>query len=409
MNFVACNQDRALALPQACDADHVTLARLLSGYIDLVTDLGGDPQSLLETAGLSRQDLRDPFALVPVAAIGHLLEVTATALGCPDFGLRMAERQSIESIMQPLDRLFRTAPTVRDALECCSRHVGAFNSGLAMEVDAQDLDSPEFDFYEFCAEPQRRLHMVDFKLLNGLCLFPQFMEHLLLLTHKSIVWLSAGFAQSRMVWFSHLNIAPPIDYARRFNAVIRFGQEYDAILFGEGDLATRIAGSNAEIFASEARLAAARFPVREKDIEAQVRQAIFHALTRAEECNRQHIARRLGFQERTLNRYLFKKGISFEAIRDQVRRDLALRYLARHDLSLSDIAGRLGYSELAVLSRCCQRWFGLSPRQLRQSLLSRPLTDARAGRPGMLPVSGGDGRGWPRSLKMRQPQSVSMV
>jgi hypothetical protein len=36
---------------------------------------------------------------------------------------------------------------------------------------------------------------------------------------------------------------------------------------------------------------------------------------------------------------------------------------------LCEIAGRLGYSELAVLSRCCRRWFGMPPRQLRQDLL----------------------------------------
>ena len=106
----------------------------------------------------------------------------------------------------------------------------------------------------------------------------------------------------------------------------------------------------------------------------QVRQAVFRVLTRSGDCTRQNVARVLGFQERTLNRHLSKRGTSFEAIRDEVRRDLAFRYLARVDLPLTEVAGRLGYSELAVLSRCCQRWFGTSPRRLRQSLqVSRRL------------------------------------
>ena len=176
-------------------------------------------------------------------------------------------------------------------------------------------------------------------------------------------------ARSRAIWFSHLNIGPPIAYARRFNTVVKFGQEYDALQFSDADLETRIAGCNAAVFASEARLAAERFPARDKEIDVRVRLAIMRALTRSEECNRHNIARMLGFQERTLNRHLFKKGTSFEAIRDEVRRDLAFRYLARADLSLCEIAGRLGYSELAVLSRCCRRWFGMPPRQLRQDLL----------------------------------------
>lgn len=370
MNYAACDQHEQFALSGADSASHVTLAKLLSGYAEQVSNLGGNPEALLAEVGLTEFDLRDPFAMIPIRAIGQLLEISASRLGCPDFGLKIAERQSLEAAMQPLDRLCLTAPTVRDALESCSRHMGAFNSGLVMDVDAQKLDRFEFDEGDFGDQENGCLRMIDFKLINGLSLFPQFMEQLLLLTHKSIVGLSSGFARSRMIWFSHLRIGPPVAYARRFNSVIRFGQEYDAILLGEDDLKARITGSNAELFASEAQLAAVRFPARDKDIDARVRQAIFQALTRSEECSRQNIASRLGFQVRTLNRHLFKKGTSFEAIRDDVRRNLAFRYLARNDLSLSDISGRLGYSELAVLSRCCQRWFGSSPRQFRQHLLS---------------------------------------
>jgi AraC-like DNA-binding protein len=373
MNDLTCSRRQPLSGMSAGERDHVVLAKLLAGYRELVTELGGRPAMFLDSVGITRRDLDNPFALVPVRAAGQLLEDSAARLGCPDFGLRLAERQAMEAIMQPLDQLFRSAPSVRAALECCSRHVGAYNSGLTMELDGQGIDSADFDAECATDETLGNLHMVDFKLLDGLSLFPQMIEQLLLLTHNSIIWLSAGFARSRAVWFSHLNISAPVVYARRFNAVIRFGQEYDAILFSDVDLATRIAECNADLFATEARAIAERFPERNKDITARVREAIFRALTRSEDCTRQHIARMLGFQERTLNRHLFKMGTSFEAIRDDVRRDLAFRYLARADLPLTEIAGRLGYSELAVLSRCCRRWFGLSPRQLRQELLTTRL------------------------------------
>ena len=369
MNDMASTNFLPLRASSPDNQNHVTLAKLLAGYCELVCELGGNPDFLLDGTGLTRSELEHPFALVSLRATGQLLEDSAAALGCPDFGLRLAERQTMEAIMQPLDRLFCTAPTVRDALEYCSRHVGVFNSGLIMEVDGQDLIWPDCESEDTGGRSVGSLHMVDFKLLDGLSLFPQLMEHLLLLTHKSIVWLSAGFARSRAIWFSHLNIAPPVAYARRFNTVVKFGQEYDALQFSQADLETRIAGCNAELFASEARLAAERFPARGQEIDVRVRLAIIRALTRSEDCNRHNIARMLGFQERTLNRHLFKKGTSFEAIRDEVRRDLAFRYLARPDLSLCEIAGRLGYSELAVLSRCCRRWFGIPPRQLRQDLL----------------------------------------
>lgn len=338
--------------------EHEALAKLLSGYRDIVRELGGMPDAMLEAAGIPPQALQDPAARIPVRTLGGLLEDTAARLGCPDLGFRLAERQSIGSVMEPLDRLYTTAPTVRDALLGTVRHVGAFNSGLILELDD--------------AAPGK-LHLLDFKLLDGLVLFPQLIEQLLLLTHTSVVWLSAGFARSRRVWFSHLAVGTPASYARRFNAVVEFGQEYDGLFFGEADLCARIAEAESETFAREVRRAAERFPPHDQDIDIKVRQTIHRVLTRSDDCTRQNVARLLGIQERTLNRRLYRSGTSFEAIRDEVRRDLAYRYLARADLPLTDIAGRLGYSELAVLSRCCRRWFGTSPRRLRQDLLSAKL------------------------------------
>ncbi|MCX7863971.1 MAG: AraC family transcriptional regulator, partial [Novosphingobium sp.] len=329
---------------------------LLLAFREVVSELGGNPVAWLDEAGIGAEVAADPQGRVPLRSYGHLLENTAARLGCPDLGMRLAERQSMQATMQPLDQLFCTAPTIREAFRCCIRHVSAYNSGLIMELE-DDFDEDGGGF----------LH---FQLLDGLALFPQLMEQLLLLTHHSVLFLSAGFAQSRTVWLSHLNIAPPVAYAKRFNAVVKFGQEYDGLFFGKGDLAARVADCDSQRFAEEARIIASRFPATRKDIDIRVRQAVFRLLTSSENCTRENIARQLGLQERTLNRRLSKRGTSFEAIRDEVRRNLAFRYLARDDLSLTEIAGRLGYSELAVLSRSCRRWFGTAPRRLRQDLRS---------------------------------------
>jgi AraC-like DNA-binding protein len=340
--------------PLPCQ-EHATQVKILRGYRELVLELGGRPDAMLEDAGIAPAAIEHPSARVPFRTLGRLLEDTARQLGCSDFGMRLAERQSMVAVMEPLDRVFCTAPTVRDAFETGINHMSAYNSGLVMELSDG---------------PAGAMHMVDLKLLDGLALFPQLFEQLMLLTHNSIVWLSAGFVRSRKVWFSHLRVSPPIAYARRFNSVIEFGQEFDGLFFTDADMKARLAECSADKFASETRLIEQRFPVQHRDIDMAVRQTVFRVLAQADDCTRRNVAHRLGFQERTLNRRLSKKGTSFEAIRDEVRRNLAYRYLARADLPLTEIAGRLGYSELAVLSRCCRRWFGKSPRRLRQDLLT---------------------------------------
>jgi AraC-like DNA-binding protein len=76
-----------------------------------------------------------------------------------------------------------------------------------------------------------------------------------------------------------------------------------------------------------------------------------------------------------MQRRLAQEGTSFEVIKEEARRDLAQRYLAQPDLSMSQITLLLGYSEQASFGRSCRRWFDLSPRDMRARLL-QDLDDA---------------------------------
>jgi AraC-like DNA-binding protein len=337
--------------PLPDEDDRLALVKLLAPFCDVVEDLGGRPGPLLEAAGIDARSLTDPTVKVPLRAIGQLLEDTAAALGCPDLGLRLAENHPTEMVMKPLDCLLSNAPTIRDTITCCIDHMEAFNSGLLMGLDNR------------VAHPH---HCVTFELIDGMLLFPQLIEQLVLLTHNSYAWLSAGFARSRTVWFSHLNISTPVTYARHFNTTVKFGQEYNGLILYSEDMAARVANGDAQRFALESRIIAERYPVREMGLDVRVRQLVHRMFASSDECTRERVAKVLGFQERTLNRRLSKLDTSFEAIRDEVRRNLAYRYLVRADLPLTEIAGRLGYSELAVLSRSCRRWFGVPPGRLRQ-------------------------------------------
>jgi AraC-like DNA-binding protein len=63
-------------------------------------------------------------------------------------------------------------------------------------------------------------------------------------------------------------------------------------------------------------------------------------------------------------------GLSYSALVENTRRDLALSYIRQRQLSFSEIAFLVGYSELSAFSRAVRRWTGLSPRALRAQLVS---------------------------------------
>lgn len=78
-------------------------------------------------------------------------------------------------------------------------------------------------------------------------------------------------------------------------------------------------------------------------------------------------ARYFHVSERTLQRRLAEAGTSLADLRDDVRRELAGRLLEETDLSATEIANRLGYSQPSAFTRSTMRWFGATPRAYRKS------------------------------------------
>jgi AraC-like DNA-binding protein len=67
---------------------------------------------------------------------------------------------------------------------------------------------------------------------------------------------------------------------------------------------------------------------------------------------------------------LADEGTSFEALKDQIRRDLAERYLSQPDVPLAQVSALLDYSEQSALGMSCRRWFNAPPLGVRNRLIS---------------------------------------
>ncbi len=70
-------------------------------------------------------------------------------------------------------------------------------------------------------------------------------------------------------------------------------------------------------------------------------------------------------QRETVKNRLEREGETFDQIRERVRREKAEYYLCKTTAPLSQVAGIIGYSDQAVFTRSCHRWFGQTPRQFR--------------------------------------------
>ncbi|SLJ82338.1 DNA-binding domain-containing protein [Mycobacteroides abscessus subsp. abscessus] len=55
-----------------------------------------------------------------------------------------------------------------------------------------------------------------------------------------------------------------------------------------------------------------------------------------------------------------------------MRRQQARRYLTTTTMPLAQVASLLGLAEQATLTRCCRRWWGRTPTQVRRAGLGAP-------------------------------------
>ena len=78
------------------------------------------------------------------------------------------------------------------------------------------------------------------------------------------------------------------------------------------------------------------------------------------------IAPYFGLSERTFQRRLADHNTSLNELRDDVRRDISHNLLTTSDLPISEICYRLGYSAPSAFTRSVTRWFGITPRDLRE-------------------------------------------
>jgi AraC-like DNA-binding protein len=73
----------------------------------------------------------------------------------------------------------------------------------------------------------------------------------------------------------------------------------------------------------------------------------------------------LNMSPRTLRRRLEKEGTSYQRIKDNARRDVAISLLTRDRMTVSDVAEQVGFSDPSAFHRSFKKWTGLSPGEYR--------------------------------------------
>lgn len=320
----------------------------LNGYVELLESLGRDPYVLLRDVGLSARLLENPETLIPSHLVREVLEVSARATGVEDFALRLAARRTFSNL-GPISLVLKEEPTPRKALDTLSRYLKLLSATLITRIE--DAGQAVIIREELLPSPglatRQAMELavaVKFRILREL-IGPQWRPQQVCFTHRHPV-----------------DIAP---YRAFFGIAPMFNQSFNGLVCTAADLQMPRTPDNpgAARFARDYLEAALRY--REEGVRESCRDLIL-ALLPGGRCTAEQVARHLRVDRRTLHRYLSAEGVTFSAVLNQVRCELAVRHLQESDLPVGEVAGLLGFSAHSSFSHWFRAAFGCSVSHWRK-------------------------------------------
>ncbi len=316
-------------------------AAALTNFAQIAKELGIDADAALRRAGLRLNLAQQPDQMVQGARVARLLEDTAQRSGCESLGLRMAAQRQLSNF-GALSLLLMHQPTLRQVLLTLIEHLHMLNSGLAIQM-----------------EDAGKLVVLREELIVPL-VARQSIELAIGVLYRMCEALLAERWQPASVCFSHEAPASAAFHRHFFKCRVEFGATFNGLVCRAADLNVPNPAAD-PVLADYARKMIEALPGdRERAIDQEVRKAIYLMLP-AGRATCKSVALTLGVSVRTLQRELDGRALTFKQLINEVRQELARRYVANSRYSLGEVAAMLGYSSHSAFTRWFGAQFGCSP------------------------------------------------
>ena len=192
-------------------------------------------------------------------------------------------------------------------------------------------------------------------------------EWLLMVWHRLIGWLIG-----RKIVLSHAHFSHPLpahfdEYRFIYPCKCHFEQPRTSIFFSKNYLSMPVTRTPAEL--DEFILSSPRdlliWTVDDDSLSTRVR-GLLEGFDESGLPNLDWVSEQLHTTSYTLSRKLKAEGTSYQAIKDNLRRDQAIMMLTRQNLSIGEISSQLGFAEPGAFSRAFKHWTGVSPLTYRK-------------------------------------------
>jgi AraC-like DNA-binding protein len=319
-------------------------ALVLRWLLSYARRIGLDEGGLLRDLGVAPTELGDPDVRVTAATLQRAFAAITAASADEVFGLHLAQHTE-EGEFDVLDYAVSFSSTLGDALDRVAQFYRLVSDTAAIQV-----------FRDGGATRAVRL-------VGGT--HPQDQDAFFAVLVDRFRKTSGRFLRPREVSFEHAPHAQQ-ELAAFFQCPVRFARAQSELVFASSDLELPVRGAKPRLAALLDRYAGellSRLPTAGSYVD-RVRRVVAQLIQRRSP-TLEAIAREMHASPRTVQRRLSDAGTTHRRLVDDVRRQLAMRYIESPRLSITEIAFLLGYEAEGSFRRAFKKWTGKSPSQAR--------------------------------------------
>ena len=314
---------------------------------------GIDVELLCQKVGLEAKILQNPDEFLPITKVQELWKEAISMTGDEFLPLHIGEMVNTVSV-GILAYVMMNCPTLGKALEklCQYQDIVCDASKTSMFIENDNV-------YLTISEPSEDISSVRYAYESTLSIY-----------YSAFLGMLGQAVPLKAVHFEFPAYSVDnSEHQRVFKgAEIIFGSNFSGLVFEKKYWELPILNANPNLFSLFENHAQSILNGLKSDnsLKNKIKKEIVFSL-KGEEPNLPIIAKNLGIGVRSIQMKLKEEGVTFQQLLDEIRKELAIKYLKDDKLSTTDISYLLGYSEVSVFFRSFKKWMGQTPTLYRKS------------------------------------------
>lgn len=304
---------------------------------------------LLKKAGLTELQIEDRRARLKVQDQIRFLNLAADALRDEFLGFHLAQDFDLREVGL-LYYVLASSEVLSDALQRAERYSVIANEGISVKYREGEDIAITFGYVGVPRHSDR--HQIEFWMAALVRTCRQ-------LTHQRLLPIRVKVAHRRSEDSS--------EFDKFLGRRATFAADVDEVAFSKTARHLPVISADPhlnELLTAYCEEALSRRRTSRDMLQSRVENIIVPLLPHGE-ARVAEVAGKLGMSQRTLARRLSLEGLTFAGVLENLRSDLAERYLSDEDLSISQIAWLLGYREVSAFTHAFKRRTGITPREMR--------------------------------------------